>query len=227
MMLTWHRAGRLRGFSLLEMIVVLAVVASLLGLAMPAMLRPLTKTQLREAARQVQAAMSDARARALESGLDQEFRYEPGGRNYEIRTHGQADLVATPDLPKPAMPGASGQRVEAPVLQPQRDVLPDGITFADPQEEKRAEPPEPSTPTSSAAVEDNAAGQRWITLVRFYANGQSRNARLKLCGTKNWSAELLLRGLTGTVLVEQPRHEETEQEGSPQQPWSPEHADSH
>ena len=43
MMLHSHRAGRLRGYTLLEMIVVLAVVASFLAIALPAVFRPLAK----------------------------------------------------------------------------------------------------------------------------------------------------------------------------------------
>ncbi len=65
---------------------------------------------------------------------------------------------------------------------------------------------------SSPAVEQSATGERWITLLRFYPNGRSLNCRLKLRGSKSWSIELLLRGLTGTVLVGEPRQEETDQE---------------
>ncbi len=105
MMLPSHRAGRLRGYSLLEMIVVLAVVASLLAIALPAVFRPLAKAELREAAQQVQAALLDARTRAVESGVAQEFRYEPGGRRYEIRARGQEE-----DGTPPATPNAGCRR---------------------------------------------------------------------------------------------------------------------
>ena len=57
MMLSSHRAGRRRGYSLLEMIVVLAVVASFLAIALPAVFRPLAKAELRDAARQMEAAL--------------------------------------------------------------------------------------------------------------------------------------------------------------------------
>ena len=135
MMLRSHRAGRLRGYTLLEMIVVLAIVASFLAIALPAVFRPLTKAELRDAAQQVQAALLDARTRAVESGVAQEFRYEPGGRRYEIRARGQEGDGTPPAAPNLAAAGATAQPANVAVLEPLDEVLPDGIVFADPQEE--------------------------------------------------------------------------------------------
>ena len=234
MMLSAHRAGRRRGYSLVEMIVVLGVVAALLALAMPAVFRPLAKAELRGAARPLEAALLDARTRAVESGAVQEFRYEPGGRRYEIRARGQAAdgmataLPAAAPLPRaaplPTGAGAPPQPANIALPEPVSEVLPDGITFADPQEEARVEPLEPAAETKSPAVDENATGERWGTLLCFYPNGRSLNARLKLCGSKPWSVAIMLRGLTGTVLVAEPRRQETDQEGSPHPSWSPDHA---
>ena len=236
-----HRAGRRRGYSLVEMIVVLAVVASLLAIAMPAVFRPLAKAELRGAAQQLQAALLDARTRAVESGVVQEFRYEPGGRRYEIRTRSQTALGMPAAAPLPAAPplpasvGALPQPGSAAVPEPVSETLPDGITFADPLDEARAEPLQtpaqtksPPAETKSSAVDESPTGERWVTLLCFYPNGRSLNARLKLCGSKPWSVELMLRGLTGTVFVAEPHREETDQEtnqeSSPHHSWSPDHA---
>jgi hypothetical protein len=112
------------------------------------------------------------------------------------------------------------------VAEPLRDVLADGIVFADPQEDRRADPlaPVPLAPvatTNSPVDDENASGERWTMLVRFYANGRSLNARLKLRVSKSWSIEILLRGLTGTLLVGEPQREETDPETSPRESWSP------
>jgi prepilin-type N-terminal cleavage/methylation domain-containing protein len=222
------RAARRRGYSLMEMIVVLAVVASFLALAMPAVFRPMAKAELRGAARQLEAALLDGRTRAVESGLVQEFHYEPGGRRYEIRARGQptggtptAAPLPAPAPPLPRTAGAAPQPA-AIVPEPLSGTLPDGITFADPADERRAEPmPEPAAESKPPAVEESPTGERWATLLCFYPNGRSPNARLKLQGSQSWSVELMLRGLTGTVFVAEPRKRETDQDGSPPQPWSP------
>ncbi len=228
MMLPSHRAGRLRGYTLLEMIVVLAVVASLLAIAMPAVFRPLAKAELREAAKQIQAAMLDARTRAVESGAVQEFRYQPGGRRYEIRALGQADQGPPAALPNAAAAAASGQPADSALPEPVREDLPDGIVFADPLEERPADTLQPLPTASSPVVEENATGDRWITLLHFYPNGRSLNGRLKLRGSKSWSIELMLRGLTGTVFVGEPHQKETDQDALPHQSWSPDRvSDSH
>ncbi len=221
MMLSSHRAGRRRGYSLLEMIVVLAVVASFLAIALPAVFRPLAKAELRDAARQMEAALLDARTRAVESGVVQEFRYQPGGRRYEIRASGQEEQGGPSAVPQPAVAAASAQPLRSPVPEPLAEDLPDGILFADPQEEQRAEPLQPVAAIGSPAVEDSATGERWITLLHFYPNGRSLNCRLKLRGAKSWSVELLLRGLTGTVLVGEPREEKLDEQGLPGKSRSP------
>jgi hypothetical protein len=195
---------------------------------MPAVFRPLAKAELRGAARQLEAALLDGRTRAVESGLVQEFRCEPGGRRYEIRARGQQNSgtpMATTPLPASPQfrtaPGAPSQPA-AVVLEPLSETLPDGITFADPQEERRAEPlPEPQAETRPPAVDESPTGERWVTLFCFYPNGRSPNARLKLQGSQSWSVELMLRGLTGTVFVAEPRQQKTDQDGLPRQPWSP------
>ena len=242
MMLPSRRAARRRGYSLMEMIVVLAVIASFLALALPAVFHPLAKAELRGAARQLEAVLLDARTRAVESGVVQEFRYEPGGRRYEIRPRGQATsgtpaaaALATPAPlpaarpPLPASAGASPQPVAVTVPEPLSESLPDGISFADPQDERRGEPPlQPLTETKPPAVDESPTGDRWVTLLCFYPNGRSPNARLKLQNSQSWSVELMLRGLTGTVFVAEPRQQQTDEENPSHPSWSPERtADSH
>jgi prepilin-type N-terminal cleavage/methylation domain-containing protein len=224
MTLSPRRVARRRGYSLLEMIVVLAVVASFLAMTLPALFRPLGRAELCGAAKQVQAALLDARTRAVESGVAQEFCYEPGGRCYEILARRGYDDGGPAATPRAGAAETSLRPTNSTALGPLRDVLADGIVFADPQNEMRAERLAPSPPADSPVVEEDVSGQRRITLVRFYPNGCGRNARLKLCVSTSWSIEILLRGLTGTVLVGEPRREETDNETSPHESWSPSRA---
>ena len=226
MTLPSHRVAHRRGYSMLEMLVVLAVVGTLLAIALPSLFRPLGKAELRGAAKQVQAALLEARARAVESGVTQEFRYEPGGRRYEVLARGGYDDDGPAATPRAGAAETSPRLVKSSVAEPLRDELADGIVFADPQEEKRADPlaPVPLAPvalTNAPVDDENASSERWTMLVRFYANGRSLNARLKLCVSKSWSIDILLRGMTGTLLVGEPQREETDQETSPRESWSP------
>jgi prepilin-type N-terminal cleavage/methylation domain-containing protein len=239
-----HRIHRLRGFSLLEMIVVVTLVASLVAITLPALFRPFGKSRLREAAKQVQAALLDARTRAVEAGVLQEFRYEPGGRRYEIRAHrdedtepsGASTALGAGELRANAAEtlklNAAGAAASA-MPESLRDVLPDGIVFADPQE-ATAEQTLALLSTSAAvqgasvnddmataqdAMEEDVSGEKWSAPLRFYPNGRGRNALLKLRDSNSWSIQILLRGLVGTALIGEPRHEETDSETAPVASW--------
>jgi prepilin-type N-terminal cleavage/methylation domain-containing protein len=72
------------GFSLLELLIVLAIVVSVAGLAIPAMRGPLDKARLTSAAKDVQASLAKARALAIREGTAVQFRYEPGGSRFVI-----------------------------------------------------------------------------------------------------------------------------------------------
>jgi prepilin-type N-terminal cleavage/methylation domain-containing protein len=244
MMPSLHRVHRLRGFSLLEMVVVVAVLASLLAITMPAIFRPLGKSGLREAAKQVQAALLEARTRAVEAGVLQEFRYEPGGRRYEIRARRDEDTEpsgtsAALGAGKLAANAAEALKLNAvgaggsAMPESLHDALPDGIVFADPQE-ATAEQPLASlstgAPLKGAAVSDDMAtaqealaeevsGENWSAPLRFYPNGRGGNALLKLRDSNSWSIAILLRGLVGTALIGEPRHEETNSEAAPVVLW--------
>jgi prepilin-type N-terminal cleavage/methylation domain-containing protein len=210
-----------RGYTLLEMIVVLAVVASLSAVILPALLRPAGKAELRQLAKQVQAALLDARTRAVESGVVQEFRYEPGGRRYEIVSRDEEDGVRPPGAPGPGAAKTPSRPADSAAPEPWHAVLPDGVVFADPREEMRGEPASPPATAEIVAIEDAATGEKWSALLRFYPNGRGPNARLKLRGSASWSIDILLRGLTGTALVGQPRREQKTPETSSHASWSP------
>jgi len=81
------------GFSLLELLIVLAIVVSVAGLAIPAMRGPLDKARLTSAAKDVRAMLAKARALAIREGTAVQFRYEPGGSRYVIERRAETDFL--------------------------------------------------------------------------------------------------------------------------------------
>lgn len=73
-----------RGFSLVELLIVMAVLAAVAGLTLPAMRGPLDKSRLTSAARQVQATLAKARALAIRESAVVQFRYEVAGDEFVI-----------------------------------------------------------------------------------------------------------------------------------------------
>ncbi len=71
-------------FSLVELMIVMAVLAAVAGLIMPAMRGPLDKSRLTAAAKQMQASLAKARSLAIRESSAVHLRYEIQGSRYVI-----------------------------------------------------------------------------------------------------------------------------------------------
>ena len=72
------------GFSLVELLIVLAVLAVVAGIVLPSLRSPLDKSRLTGAAKELQASLAKARSLAIRQGSPVYFRYEIAGDRYVI-----------------------------------------------------------------------------------------------------------------------------------------------
>jgi len=79
-----HLPQRHAGYTLLELLLALAVLAVLVGTTVPGALRMYQDSRLSEAAESVRKELAGARTRAIESGLVYQFRYEPEGGHFAV-----------------------------------------------------------------------------------------------------------------------------------------------
>ena len=79
---------RRRGFTLLEVTLVLAVIVLLAAMAYPSIEAMYASVRLTAAADQVRAAWADARAKAIEDGQPYRFAVMPQGGRYRIAPDG-------------------------------------------------------------------------------------------------------------------------------------------
>lgn len=92
---------RQRGFSLIELIVVIVLIAATTALAASVMTTGLPGQQLRTASRELAAQLRYTRAQAIVTGKSQLFTLDAGSREWQApnRRHGQLpreiDIVAT------------------------------------------------------------------------------------------------------------------------------------
>jgi prepilin-type N-terminal cleavage/methylation domain-containing protein len=183
-------------FTLVELLIVVAVLAMVLTLSLPSLRKLSVKSELRNAARQVRVAVLQARLAAIESGELTFFHYQPGGGCFESgRGAKLAALPSQADGPLDAAeldsPDSAATATDE-VIEPQ--TLPLGVRFADPAAEGS-----PQLPATDGELPD--AGS-WSTPMVFYPNGRTRNARIVLM-TEDYRIELAVRGLTGTVQISQ------------------------
>ncbi len=73
-----------RGFTLLELIIVLAILSMLIVMAWPALRRPVTRSAVQQAARQLVRDLARARMAAIDSGQIVALRWEVGGPRYVV-----------------------------------------------------------------------------------------------------------------------------------------------
>lgn len=102
-----------RGFSLLELMIVLVLMVSLLAIAWPNMQRPLRRTTLNEAAQILREAIDEGRYQAITTGCPIFVQMQQG--NHEVRTGSFANFANAEDAdsslsalsnhhPTPSMP---------------------------------------------------------------------------------------------------------------------------
>ena len=184
------------GLSLLEMMLVLAVLVSAAAVALPALHGPMSDQRLRKAADLVLAQWSRARLEAMKTGQMQVFRYEIGTEYYQVQPRfdgsflleGSADAqrLMAPDMlqnPGPdgrdSLLGVAGQR------------LPSGATFFAGRTDTDArmmqlQSEDPNTLLSGTAAQP----------IVFYPDGTATQAVLVLTNER-FFVQLRLRGLTG------------------------------
>jgi general secretion pathway protein H len=77
-----------RGFTLIELVVVLAIMALVFVVAAPQMGSFLPRTELKSGARQLAAGLREARSRAIRSNGDVVFSVDVNGRRYSMTGDG-------------------------------------------------------------------------------------------------------------------------------------------
>ena len=106
----------IRGFSLLELMIVLVLMVSLLAIAWPNMQRPLRRTTLNEAAQVLREAIDEGRYQAITTGCPIFVQMQQG--NHEVRTGSFANFAHAEDAdsslsalsnhhPTPSIPATS------------------------------------------------------------------------------------------------------------------------
>ncbi len=70
------RTSSLSGFSLMEVLIVLAILIAVSAMAAPALIDRIKDSNIQESAESVREIVSEARTYAIDSGIDYQFRFE-------------------------------------------------------------------------------------------------------------------------------------------------------
>ncbi len=198
----YRQRHRRRGLSLLELLLVLALMVAVAALTLPSLRGPMENQRLRKSADAIRAEWNKARNRAMRTGRIQVFRFETNGSHYVVEPwYSEDDYLESSDgLAAGVDPLHPGSAVPAPianVVEPETLELPEGVLFftGDAAVEVR------SLNVEEAMQQFDARDASWSRPIFFYPDGETSTAQLILTNRQEQFIRLDLRGLTGISQV--------------------------
>jgi prepilin-type N-terminal cleavage/methylation domain-containing protein len=199
------------GFSLPELLIVLAVLSAMAAFVLPSMRGLLDKNRLRSSAISIKAAVSKARSTAIRRGCDVSFRYETGGSRWRIESScvrfNDSSVTDLEDGGPAPQTTSDGFRRDVPeIIREGR--LPQGCQFIErPLESIADSPPLGSDESIDVAglVEPSAESrQTWSDPITFRPHGRGQDAEILIRGSRDFATSVKLRGLTGRISCSPP-----------------------
>lgn len=203
----WNAAGR-RGFTLVELLLVLALLVVVAALAAPGLSGPWSGQRLRDAAGTVRNEVAQARLAALRSGVPHGVWLEPGGGWLRVAplddTAGDAAPALGEFLGGPSA-GAAAPAHDETLRGPERHcrraaaALPEGLVFASLEQQAftadRDQLALPATAVGPGPLEERPLGE--LALVWQPDGSAAGDAHLRVSGPRGRSLVVHVRGLTG------------------------------
>lgn len=185
---------RRAAFTLLEMLLVLALLLVLVGVVWPAVLRISASNRLRQSMQDLNTAFAAARVRAIEQGVTYQVFLEPGGQQYLVVPVDQG-LLGGDSAGEGTISSANGPSVLS-------GKLPEEYQFS---KETSAVVTEAAVPFAWLSNQPNAKDWNWMQgafPITFYPDGTAAfDLSQEILKEKQSVARVQLRGLTGTAKI--------------------------
>ncbi|MEQ8785577.1 MAG: prepilin-type N-terminal cleavage/methylation domain-containing protein [Pirellulaceae bacterium] len=203
-----------RGFTLLELLLVLALLVMIAALVIPALQLTLQDQRLRKAGDLLRSQMGKARVRSMKTGRMHALWIEPGGNRYRIEPWitGDEALEGNQSAQDAGGQGMGAQGVGGlagggaamsdPNLMMTEEVLPEGVVFyasESAQDNRTLLALQQGTSASGATQASPSAPP-----ILFYPDGTTSTARLVVTDGEGSFVLVAIRGLTGIAQVSDP-----------------------
>jgi type II secretion system protein H len=168
-----------RGFTILEVLLVAAVIVVMAAMAYPSMEAMYGDLRLTAAADQVRGRWAEARTKAIEEGRPYRFATQPDGQ-YRIAPDTADNWSGSSD----STAGDSNDADTPPLVI--EESLPQGLKFAD-----------------ESTTQDNTDSGPWQTAIKFLPDGTASADKTIMIQANGYRpVQLRIRALTGAVTVE-------------------------
>ncbi len=186
--------GSRRGLTLMEILLVLAIIVAMSALAWPTLERPFAAERLRRSGDQIRAHWSRARNRAVESGEVYSFQCQLQGGRYLVERYAGLDVETAQSTGFGV--NATQSSVSTAATLKLDETLPHGITITafEVDQDNRT-----TSQTKEFGTEDPSTSrdETWSQEVLFFPDGSTTSAELTLQNQFGASITVSLRGLTG------------------------------
>lgn len=210
-------------FTLVEILLAVAVLAVLAALVAPSAIRRLGDAQMQSSADEVCRLLSEARIMAMETGDPVEFRYEPGGYRFLVTLNKQSEdrtLKGTSMVSTSDSITAQANQLPSGITSQTMNVwtntramsasLGKGISFITEQTTIMGEPFAEGLPSIQLQELSNAeelSGVGWSTPIVFRPDGTTSDQELVIADTIGRTIRVKIRGLTGSATMQPLRME--------------------
>lgn len=175
-----RNARELGGFTLFELLLVLALIAVLGALMSPLLSGAFNRAKIHSAADDIQAVWADARLHAIEQGQPVAFRCLIGGRDFATSSY-----VIAAQNEAPMTEGAAGNATAL-----ESGTLDEDLKFS---EVAAASATDSSDPGQRSSLRDST---EWSPPIIFYPDGRSSDALVTIAHNNGRAITVTLRGIT-------------------------------
>jgi prepilin-type N-terminal cleavage/methylation domain-containing protein len=176
--------GQRQAYTLLEVILVLALLVIITGITLPTILSSYASYRVRAGTDTIRAGFVDARMHAIEDARPYRFAFVPGKGNFRVAPDDPAYWSGSPPQDEKSPPFI------------REEALPNGIRFS-----LNDNPVDTQSP--SALPIGSVGPEQWTTYVVFEPDGTADNPPSPITLTLTGARPLVitLRGITGTSKV--------------------------
>jgi prepilin-type N-terminal cleavage/methylation domain-containing protein len=177
-----------RGYTFVEILLVLTLLAVIAGLSWPSVLRFRNEQAIKDAAERVRSELDRTRFRAIDSGIAYQFRYETGGRRF-IAIPAEREALTAPTAVIATQPAAT--------LNAYAGEIAEGLTFEPLADAPRVGEIIEGDWLTGMAESAELQQARWSPAILYRADGTGTNAEFRVIDEERRFIEFKVRELTG------------------------------